>query len=113
MIDQRPIQSLLGIQIERNFTKKELKLNQKHYIQNVLKKYNMVDCKPIDMPFASRLKLTLDMSPWTNEEKLAMEDVPYQSAVGSLMYAMICTRPNIAYVVGVVSRFLSNWGPTH
>ena len=37
-----------------------------------------------------------------------MERVPYASAVGSLMYAMVCTRPNLAYAVSVVSRFLAN-----
>lgn len=42
-----------------------------------------------------------------------MKGVPYTSAVGSLMYAMVCTRPDIAHVVGVVSRFLSNLGKEH
>ena len=37
-----------------------------------------------------------------------MRHVPYASAVGSLMYAMLCTRPDICYAVGVVSRFQSN-----
>ena len=42
-----------------------------------------------------------------------MERVPYASTVGSLIYAMVCTRPDIAYAVGVVSRFLSNPGREH
>ena len=42
-----------------------------------------------------------------------MKNVPYSSAVGSLMYAMICTRPDIAYAVGAVSRFLTNPGKEH
>ncbi|KAM3381937.1 hypothetical protein P3S68_007510 [Capsicum galapagoense] len=42
-----------------------------------------------------------------------MKKVPYASAVGSLMYAMVCTRPDIAHVVGFVSRFLSNSGREH
>ena len=37
-----------------------------------------------------------------------MSKVPYASAVGSLMYAMVCTRPDIGYVVRVVSRYMSN-----
>ena len=37
-----------------------------------------------------------------------MAKVPYSSAVGSLMYAMVCTRPDIAHALGVVSRFLEN-----
>ena len=39
-----------------------------------------------------------------------MSKVPYASAVGSLMYAMVCTRPDIAHAIGVVSRFLTNPG---
>ena len=42
-----------------------------------------------------------------------MKKVPYASAMGSLMYAMVCTRPNIAHAVGVVSRFISNLGKEH
>ncbi|CAN0919975.1 Retrovirus-related Pol polyprotein from transposon TNT 1-94 [Linum grandiflorum] len=42
-----------------------------------------------------------------------MKNVPYASAVGSLMYAMVCTRPDIAHAFGVVSRFLSNPGKEH
>ena len=46
-------------------------------------------------------------------EKVDMMKVPYASAVGSLMYAMVCTRPDIGYAVGVVSRFMSNPGKEH
>ncbi|GKG39208.1 hypothetical protein Tco_0463353, partial [Tanacetum coccineum] len=42
-----------------------------------------------------------------------MDRVPYASAVGSLIYAMVCTRPDLAHAVGVVSRFLSNPGKKH
>ena len=52
-------------------------------------------------------------SPSNETEKSDMQRVPYASAVGSLMYAMVCTRPDIAHVVGIVSRFLSNPGREH
>lgn len=42
-----------------------------------------------------------------------MKNIPYASAVSSLMYAMVCTRPDIAHSVGVVSRFLANPGKQH
>ncbi|MCI64206.1 GDSL esterase/lipase 1-like, partial [Trifolium medium] len=42
-----------------------------------------------------------------------MKKVPYASAVGSLMYDMVCTRPDIAHEVGVVSRFLFNPDKDH
>lgn len=61
-------------------------------------------------PLGAHLNLTKEQSPKTNEDKVTMDKVPYASAVGSLMYAMVCTRPDIAYAVGVVSRFMSNLG---
>ena len=42
-----------------------------------------------------------------------MAGVPYASAVGSLMYSMLCTRPDICFAVGMVSRYQSNPGPEH
>jgi len=42
-----------------------------------------------------------------------MQKIPYVSAVGSLMYAQICTRPDIAFVVGVLGRYLINLGMQH
>ena len=42
-----------------------------------------------------------------------MRKVPYAEVVGSLMYDMLCTRPDIYYIVGMVSRYQSNYGPTH
>ena len=64
-------------------------------------------------PLGSHLKLSSKHSPSSEKEKEEMRKVPYASAVGSLMYAMVCTRPNIAHVVGVVSRFLSNPSREH
>uniref|UniRef100_A0A3Q7H809 Reverse transcriptase Ty1/copia-type domain-containing protein n=1 Tax=Solanum lycopersicum TaxID=4081 RepID=A0A3Q7H809_SOLLC len=52
-------------------------------------------------------------SPKTAEERDHMALVPYASAVGSLMYAMVCTRPDIAHAVGVVSRYMANLGKEH
>ena len=53
------------------------------------------------------------MCPKTKDEKEKMTRVPYANAVGSLMYAMMCTRPDICYVVGLVNRFQSNLGLAH
>ena len=56
------------------------------------------------------LKLNKEMYPKTQEEKDKMSKVPYVLVVGSLVYIMVCTRPNIAHVVGVVSRHMSHPG---
>ena len=61
----------------------------------------------------SHFKLNKEQSPKTEEEKDHMSKVPYASAIGSLMYVMVCTRPDIAHAVGVVSRFMSRPGKQH
>ena len=47
------------------------------------------------------------------EEEAHMRRVPYATTVGSLMYVILCTRPNICYAVGIISRYKSNLGPEH
>ena len=85
-----------------------LQLSQKEYIDYILKRFSMSDAKPISTPLASHFWLSKDQSPKTKEEKDFMAKVSYASAIGSLIYAMVCTRPDIAHAMGAVSRFMSN-----
>ena len=73
----------------------------------------MQGCKPIDTPIEKSDTLSLDMCLKTQEEKEKMARVPYSSAIESLMYAMMCTRTDICYVVGLVSWFQSNPSLAH
>ena len=59
------------------------------------------------VPILVCVRLSVEQCPKTQEEEEDMSRVPYASAVGSLMYAMVCTRPDIAHAVGVLSRFMS------
>jgi len=70
----------------------------------------MPNAKLVFSPLAEHHKLSINQYPTSKKEKEVMNKVRYQSAVGSLMYAMVCTRPDIAYAVGVVSGFMSNPG---
>ena len=73
----------------------------------------MSNAKPVGSPLADHFKLCSEQSPSSDEKKEKMQKVPYASAVGSLMYAMVYTRPDIAYAMGVTSRFLANPGKEH
>ena len=73
----------------------------------------MGKAKPVSSPLRSHLKLSSKQSPSSEKEKKEMRKVPYASVVGSLMYAIVCTRYDIAHAVGVVSRFLSNPDKEH
>jgi len=59
------------------------------------------------------VRLSAEQCPKTQEEEEDMSRVPYASVVGSLMYAMVCTRPDIAHAVGVLSKFMSKLGKEH
>ena len=60
------------------------------------------------MPTHHRIVLSNKQCPTTPQEEEDMRRVPYASSVGSLMYTILCTRLDIYYIVGVVSRFQSN-----
>lgn len=73
----------------------------------------MKDAKPIKTPLANYFKLSKDQSPKTDDEKDFMAKLSYASAIGSLIYVIVCTRLGIVYAVGAVSRFMSNLGKQH
>ena len=104
---------ILGMRIKRDRSKRLLYLSQTEYIAKVLKRFNMEEGKALTTPLPPYVKLSLDDCPKSDEQRAEMAKVPYSSAVGSLMYAMICTRPDIAFAVGVVSRYMSNPGKKH
>ena len=72
----------------------------------------MQDSKPVSVPIPVGIKLLVEQCPKTQEEE-DMSCVPYASAVGSLMYAMVCTRLDISHVVGLLSRIMLNPGKEH
>jgi hypothetical protein len=73
----------------------------------------MQECKHINIPIPVGVKLSVDQCPKTHEEEEDMSCVPYASVVGSLMYAMVFTRPDIAHAVGVLSMYMSKPGKEH
>ena len=73
----------------------------------------MKKLKPVSTPLAGHFKLRKRLCPSTKNKKGKMSVIPYSLAVGSLMYAMVCTRLDISHVVGVVSRFLANPSKAH
>ena len=73
----------------------------------------MQDSKKGFTPFRYGINLSQDQFHKTIEEKEYMKTIPYASEVGSLMYVRLCTRPNLCYSVGIVSRYQFNPGKEH
>jgi len=107
MKDLGPAKQILRMRIERDRSSNKLYLSQEKYIEKVLCKFRMDNTKVVSCPLAAHFKLSTKQCPTTDEKK-EIRNVPYASAVGSLMYVMVCTRPDIAHAVSTVSIFMSN-----
>ena len=107
MKDFEAAKQILGIRITRDKANGTLKLSQVGYVKKILSMFNMNETKPVSTPLGSHFRLSKKHSPKIKEERNHMSKVPYASAIGNLMYAMVCTRADIAHVVGVVSRYMS------
>ena len=83
-------------------------LDQSHYVEKTLRKYNFHDHKSVATPFDSSVHLF----PMNNDDEI-FNQKDYASIIGSLRYATNCTRPNIAYAIGVLSRFTSKPNRDH
>lgn len=113
MKDLGPARKILGIEIVRDKNKRVLKLSQGGYINKVLKKYGFIEVKTVSTPMGQHFKLSHDQAPRSDEENEIMSKIPYTSVVGSIMYIMVCTRPDLSHAVSIVSRYMSDPGTEH
>ncbi|CAM8931496.1 unnamed protein product [Rhodiola kirilowii] len=108
MKDLGHAKKILGVNIFRDKRNKKLYLSQSDYLNKVVDKFVMRSAKPANILFRGHLELTDVDCPVTDQEKLKMSNIPYDVAIGSVMYAMLCTRPDLAFSISVLSRFMSN-----
>ncbi|KAK4400091.1 Retrovirus-related Pol polyprotein from transposon TNT 1-94 [Sesamum angolense] len=102
-----------GIEIHRDRSKRILGLSQKAYIEKVLAKFRMSACSSTTAPIVKGDKFGIHQSPQNSLEENQMKNIPHASVVGSLMYVQVCTRPDIAFAVGMLGRYQSNPGIEH
>lgn len=96
----------LGMSIERNRDNRTVEIHQHAFLDALLNKYGMQDAKAVSTPMSLKLhKRTSDEEPCDKQL--------YQSMVGSLMYLMTASRPDLAFSVGVLSRFCSDPSKEH
>ena len=113
MKDMGETSYVIGIKIHRDRIRSILGLSQETYINKVLERFKMKDCSPSVAFIMKGDKLSLNKCPKNDLEKESMKNIPYASTVGSLMYAQVCTRPDIAYAIGVLGQYQSNPGMDH
>ena len=73
----------------------------------------MSEAKKAFLPLAHGIRLSETQSPSTFDERSRMSRISYASAIGSIMYAMICTRPDVAFAISLTSRYHANPGESH
>lgn len=101
--DLGPAQQILGMKLCKDNDK--ITLDQSSYIQRVLQKYKMEDCKPSPTPMESGLKL-----PRGHQKD---DNLDYRGLVGCLMYIAVCSRPDIAHAVSYLSQFNESFSEIH
>ncbi|KAK8584057.1 hypothetical protein V6N12_068307 [Hibiscus sabdariffa] len=104
---------ILGVKIYRDRSRRLLGLSQSTYIDKVLKRFSMEESKRGFLPMRHGISLSKQMCPSTPQERERMSQIPYASAIGSIMYAMICTRPDLSYALSMTSRYQTNPGEGH
>ncbi|GKA35132.1 hypothetical protein Tco_0721623 [Tanacetum coccineum] len=95
---------ILGIKIKHE--SKGIAICQSHYIEKVMKKFNYFDCTPVSTSMDTSKKLMPNNGQ-------AVSQLEYSRVIGCLLYVMTCTRPDIAFVVGKLSKYTSKPGTQH
>nr|GEY28538.1 hypothetical protein [Tanacetum cinerariifolium] len=101
---------ILGIKIYRDRSKRLIGLCKSAYIEKILKRYCIENSKRGSIPMREKLKLSKLQGASTPAELKRMQNVPYASAIGSIMYVVRCTRPDVAFAQNVTSWFQKNPG---
>nr|GEX26464.1 hypothetical protein [Tanacetum cinerariifolium] len=99
---------ILEIKIYRDRSQRLIGISQSAYIYKILKRYKMDNSKHGHIPMQERLNLNKTQGALTHEEVKRMQNIPYASAVGSIMYAVRCTRPDVAFAQNITSHFQQN-----
>ncbi|KAK8957861.1 hypothetical protein KSP39_PZI000571 [Platanthera zijinensis] len=104
---------ILGIKIYRDRSRRMIGLSQEVYIDKVFESHNLASSKKGFLPMSHGTYLSKTQCPSTDGDKEFMKKFRYPSAIGSIMYAMLCTRPDVAYPISTTSRFQANPGLAH
>ena len=99
---------IIGINISRDPITGAISISQARYIQDIVVRYGMGDCAPVYTPAVHGLKLCADDGSGELES-----NVPYREAVGAVMYAAVCTRPDIAFIINRLARYVNDPKQTH
>jgi hypothetical protein len=104
---------ILGTKIYRDRQRRLIGLSQSTYLDKVLKRFRMDKAKNGSLPMLLGKILSKAQCPATAKDRETMSNVPHASAIGSIIYAMLCTRPDVSNALSLMSRYQSDLGVEH
>src|SRR6266511_4251498 len=104
---------ILGIKIYRDRSRRLIGLSQSTYLDKVLKRFKMDQPKKGFLPVLQGVKLSQTQNPTTAEDRKRMKVIPYASAIGSMKYAMLCTKPIVYHAMSLAKGYNSDPGVDH
>jgi hypothetical protein len=104
---------ILGIKIYRDRSKRLIGLSEDAYIDRILNRFNLPDSKKGFLPMSHGITYSKKQCPMDPDEQERMRVIPYASAIGCIIYAMICARLDVSYALSATSRYQLNCGETH
>ncbi|KAL7278680.1 hypothetical protein ACG7TL_007682 [Trametes sanguinea] len=110
MTDLGAVKRFLGLRISRNRTIRRIDIDQEEYIQSVIERFEMADCKPSRTPLPAGAVLESSEQPEPASDSFRQR---YQSLIGSLLYAALGTRPDIDFAVNRLSKYNANPSDAH
>ena len=111
--DLGDVKRCFNINISRDRDKGLLFMDQTDYIADILKEYKMKDCNPCHIPMDPNQTLSPDLSPKSQMELEYLSKIPFQNVIGSLMFLLQMTRPDLGHVVSTMSRINTSYNEHH
>ena len=108
VVDNGNIEYFLKMAVKRDRQRRTLTISQPNYVETILTKFGMLECKPVATPMDA--KASFDK---LSEGDERFDRTIYQQAIGCLTYLATHTRPDISASVGILSKFMADPGPTH
>ena len=109
--DHGPISWFLGFEIKCNRNARMLSINQHAYTEAIVEKFRLTNAKPVRTPMDPGAHLSVDQCPSSPNQLSRMRGVPFNEAIGSVLWPAVVSRPDVAFAVRVLSQFIQNPGP--
>jgi Reverse transcriptase (RNA-dependent DNA polymerase) len=106
LTDLGEVRWILNMEIFRDRKRRTISLSQQQYVETILERHGMSECRPVSTPVATNTKLD-------KLEEAEVDTLQYQSQLGAVMYAMLGTRPDLAFAVQMLSQHAATPGEPH